>query len=150
VRRYDPDSDVDAAPEQRQIEDAAAPRQYKRATPHDALAVYGPLVKVPRATLAEHNESAFRGGAMPARGCRNPAPTRLLLNGGLAPEEAAALVGDGLVDAAVFGVLWIGNPDLRRRLERGQELNRELDERTLYDFAAGQPEKGYTDYPEAI
>jgi 2,4-dienoyl-CoA reductase-like NADH-dependent reductase (Old Yellow Enzyme family) len=133
----------------RQVEDAATPHKYKRATPHDVLTVYGPLVKVPPGTLAEHKEATFRGAAMPAPDCGNPTPTRLLLNGGLTPDEAATLIKDGLIDAAVFGVSWISNPDFQRRIEQGKELNTNLDMFGLYNFPDGQPAKGYTDYPKA-
>jgi 2,4-dienoyl-CoA reductase-like NADH-dependent reductase (Old Yellow Enzyme family) len=153
TRRYSSSFDFPAAPEAqrsiRQVEDAAPQNQYKRGTPHDVLAIYGPLVKVPLATLAEHKESSFRGPAMPAPDCGNPTPTRLLLNGGLSPDEAATLLNDGLIDAAVFGTMWISNPDFQRRLELGKELNKDVDMSTLYDFPEGCPEKGYTDYPYA-
>ncbi|MFT3830256.1 MAG: alkene reductase [Opitutaceae bacterium] len=63
-------------------------------------------------------------------------------NHGLTPAEAAALLAKGEADAAGFGVLFIANPDLPRRIAAGAPLNAP-DQSTFY---AGGPH-GYIDYP---
>ncbi|MFO0957461.1 MAG: alkene reductase [Isosphaeraceae bacterium] len=57
-------------------------------------------------------------------------------------ETAAQVVGSGEADAVAFGVLFIANPDLPRRLAMGLPLNAP-DPSTFY--ASGP--HGYTDYP---
>ncbi|KII89062.1 hypothetical protein PLICRDRAFT_40702 [Plicaturopsis crispa FD-325 SS-3] len=88
-----------------------------RGTPHDVVATYRPLIT----------------------------STLFFLNGGLAPEEAARLIDAGTIDAAQFGWLWIGHPDLAKRIEHGKALDAVVDFKTLY----GPDLKGYNDYPEA-
>jgi 2,4-dienoyl-CoA reductase-like NADH-dependent reductase (Old Yellow Enzyme family) len=66
-----------------------------------------------------------------------------IANENFAPESAAQIVGDGLADAVAFGRLFISNPDLPARIERGAALNAP-DPATF--FARGP--KGYTDYPD--
>ena len=129
-------------------------KSYKRGTPHDVLAVYGPIIKPPAAVLQEYSEAAYRGPAMPKASydSRNPSPTRLFVNGGLTPSEADKLVEEEKIDAAVFGALWIGNPDLEKRLEKGMDvghgINTNVDPKTFYNWPAdGNPGNGYTDYP---
>jgi len=96
----------------------------KRATAHDILATYGHLVKL------------------------SPS-TKLLLNGALTPEEANDMIAAGQIDAAVFGTLWISNPDLQTRIEKGVPLNMDLDTKTFYGFPGDDPKVGYSDYPDA-
>ncbi|KII91231.1 hypothetical protein PLICRDRAFT_156167 [Plicaturopsis crispa FD-325 SS-3] len=91
-----------------------------RATQHDVLAAYGPLIK----------------------------NTKVFLNGGLTPAEAAALVEAGKIDAAVFGWIWIGHPDVAKRVRYGKPLDAQVDPKTLYD-ESDHNWVGYTDYPEA-
>ena len=91
----------------------------KRATQHDVLGTYGPLIK----------------------------RAKIFLNADLTPQEADQLIAEKKIDGAVFGWIWIGNPDVVRRLEAGKELNYNVDFSTLYGAAAGP--KGYTDYPFA-
>jgi 2,4-dienoyl-CoA reductase-like NADH-dependent reductase (Old Yellow Enzyme family) len=105
----------------------------KRATQHDVLATYGPLVKNP---ANENVEGA------------SPAPTRLLFNSGLTPDEAAGLIQEGKIDAAVFGILWITNPDFYKRIEQGKQLNYDVDFFGLYNYK-NHPSEGYSDYPTA-
>lgn len=128
----------------------------RRGTPHDILAVYGPLIKTPPVILQEYSERAFRGPAHPAPAydARNPTPTRLFLNCGLTPSEADKLIEEEKIDAAVFGYLWIGNPDLQKRLEKGMDVggkgvNQQVDPTTFYGVPGVDPKKGYTDYPAA-
>ncbi len=132
-------------------------KTYKRGTPHDVVAVYGPIVKPPASVLQDYAEAAFRGPAMPDASfdSRNPSHTRLIVNGGLSPAEADKLIEEEKIDAAVFGSLWIGNPDLEKRLEKcmdvgGQGINMNIDPKTFYNWPeGGDPRKGYTDYPTA-
>ena len=62
--------------------------------------------------------------------------------GGLTQQAAAALVVSGQADAAVFGAVFIANPDLPARFRTGAGLAKP-DQATYY--AGG--DKGYTDYP---
>ncbi|KAG1725289.1 uncharacterized protein EDB91DRAFT_97344 [Suillus paluster] len=96
-----------------------------RATKHDVLKTYRPCIK----------------------------KSALLLNGDLTPEEANQLIVAKEIDAAVFGTLWIGHPDLAKRIEQDIPLDTKLDLKTLYGGGAQIPyeqqKKGYTDYPAA-
>ncbi|WP_326608946.1 alkene reductase [Streptomyces scopuliridis] len=56
--------------------------------------------------------------------------------------DALGLVEDGTTDAVSFGALFISNPDLPRRLQRGGPFATP-DPATFY----GGDERGYTDYP---
>jgi 2,4-dienoyl-CoA reductase-like NADH-dependent reductase (Old Yellow Enzyme family) len=88
------------------------------------LASYGPLIK--------------RAGSS----------TLLVLNSGLTPDDADALIAAGQIDAAAFGRAWINNPDLQRRVEAGVPLTTDMDWTGLYSFAPN-PAKGYSNYPTA-
>lgn len=68
--------------------------------------------------------------------------TRLILAGGLDRESAQALIDEGLIDMAGFGVPFISNPDLVERLRNGYPLAK-ADPTTFY----GGSGKGYIDYP---
>jgi 2,4-dienoyl-CoA reductase-like NADH-dependent reductase (Old Yellow Enzyme family) len=57
-------------------------------------------------------------------------------------ETAEAAINSGRADAVAFGQLFIANPDLPKRFERGAPLNTP-DPSTFY----AQGPKGYTDYP---
>lgn len=61
---------------------------------------------------------------------------------GLTRETAEQLLRDGKADAAVFGTLFLANPDLPERFRRGAALNAP-DPSTFYAPGA----KGYIDYP---
>jgi N-ethylmaleimide reductase len=67
---------------------------------------------------------------------------RYLRGGGLNAESAATLIADGAADAAVFGGLFLANPDLPERIKAGAPLNAP-DRSTFYS----EGPKGYTDYP---
>jgi N-ethylmaleimide reductase len=66
----------------------------------------------------------------------------LIAAGGFTGEAADAAIGAGHADAVAFGRIFISNPDLPRRLQKGYPL-------TPYNRATfyGGEEKGYTDYP---
>jgi N-ethylmaleimide reductase len=63
-------------------------------------------------------------------------------NGGYTGETAEKAIVDGQVDAVAFGVPFLANPDLPRRIAERAPLNAP-DFSTFYGGAA----KGYTDYP---
>ena len=124
----------------------------KRGTPHDVLEIYAPIIKPHPETLKDHDEAAYRGPAMPSSelDSMNPTPTRLFVNGGLSPEEADKLIAEGVFDAAAFGTLWIGNPDLQARIEKGLPVNYQMDPKTFYTVPDGKDLSfGYTTYPMA-
>ena len=73
----------------------------------------------------------------------NSEHTAFFANTEYGAKDGAEALESGLADAIVFGRLYISNPDLAERLINNQELNPELDFKTLY---GGGP-KGYTDYP---
>jgi N-ethylmaleimide reductase len=66
----------------------------------------------------------------------------LMLCGDFDPDEAGRWLSEGRMDFAVFGRLFLANPDLPERLRRGAALNVPIQE-TLYGGGA----QGYTDYP---
>ncbi len=66
----------------------------------------------------------------------------LLLGGGLDQDIAASLIAQRGADAAVFGSLYLANPDLRQRFTDGAPLN--APERDTF-FSDGP--QGYVDYP---
>ena len=66
----------------------------------------------------------------------------VIVNGGISPADAAALVADGSAEAVAFGRLFIANPDLPERILSNASLND-----FAYDTAYGGGAKGYTDYP---
>src|SRR5579859_3616764 len=66
----------------------------------------------------------------------------LLLGGGLDQDSAASLIAQRSADAAVFGSLYIANPDLLQRFVAGAPLN--APERDTF-YSDGP--HGYVDYP---
>ncbi|MCE2882578.1 MAG: alkene reductase [Planctomycetaceae bacterium] len=66
----------------------------------------------------------------------------LVANMGYTPDEAAAAVATGSVDAVAFGTAFLANPDLPARIRAGAPLN-SPDPQTFYAGGA----KGYIDYP---
>ena len=66
----------------------------------------------------------------------------LIVNMGYSPQEAQQMVSEGIADAVAFGVPFIANPDLPRRIKEGAELN-QADPKTFYT----QGREGYNDYP---
>jgi N-ethylmaleimide reductase len=66
----------------------------------------------------------------------------LIINGGYDAAAANAAIEKGIA-AVAFGIPFLANPDLVKRIEKGAELN-------APDFATFYVggEKGYTDYPE--
>ena len=66
----------------------------------------------------------------------------LLLGGGLDRDRAASLIAQRAADAAVFGSLYLANPDLLQRFAAGAPLNAP-DRETFYSDGP----RGYVDYP---
>jgi N-ethylmaleimide reductase len=69
-------------------------------------------------------------------------PGSYLYGSGLTKEKADGLLESGAADAAVFGALFVANPDLPRRFALNAPLE-SPDPNTLYGGAA----QGYIDYP---
>jgi len=67
----------------------------------------------------------------------------LIAAGGFTGEAADAAIAAGHADAVAFGRIFISNPDLPRRLQRGFPLT-PYNRKTFY----GGDVEGYTDYPE--
>lgn len=150
IQGYVPFLDVPVNPANRQLQQTVRDKPWMRGIPHDVVAIYGGIVKPPTAALEDHTEELLRGPAMPKPefDSQNPTPTRLLVNGGLNPDTAEELIKNGLIDAAVFGQLWIGNPDLQKRIENGLPVNTKPDIHTFYNGVDGDIRAGYTTYPE--
>lgn len=66
----------------------------------------------------------------------------VIANQGLTQKLAEKLVQDGTADLVSFGMLYIANPDLIERFEKGLPLN-EVNASSIYAKGA----TGYTDYP---
>ncbi|SDP02465.1 alkene reductase [Pseudomonas jinjuensis] len=67
----------------------------------------------------------------------------LIVNDGLEPDSAAAMLASGAADAVSFARHYIANPDLVERIRHGHPLAG-FDRRSLYSPGA----EGYSDYPE--
>lgn len=65
-----------------------------------------------------------------------------MINGGFTIETANQAIEEGYADLVSFGTLYIANPDLVARFEKGAALNTP-DRQTFYGGGA----KGYLDYP---
>lgn len=68
----------------------------------------------------------------------------LIVNGGIEPDAAEALVASGQADIVAFGRAYLANPDLPERIRQGAPLNEQRQE-SFYGYAPA--EVGYTDYP---
>ncbi|MDH4394342.1 MAG: alkene reductase [Limnobacter sp.] len=66
---------------------------------------------------------------------------QLMVSGGYSFENAQTAIANNEADLIAFGRLFVANPDLPARLQKGVHLN-EADPTTFY----GGSEKGYTDY----
>lgn len=66
----------------------------------------------------------------------------LIGNGGISPNAAEKLIGEGLLDMVAFGRQFLSNPDLPERIRAGGPYN---DPRPVGWY--GGAEEGYTDYP---
>lgn len=112
--RYSPFNDYDL------------PDGTKRATQHDVLEAYGPLVV--------------------------GTSTKLYVSGGLTPEEGARLVEEGKIDGAAYGHPLIFHPDFGKRVRQGKPLDNKPNYMLMMSGESKDPAtwgKGYTDYPTA-
>jgi 2,4-dienoyl-CoA reductase-like NADH-dependent reductase (Old Yellow Enzyme family) len=94
-----------------------------RATQHDVLGSYGPLIK----------------------------NSKIFLNSGVTPPEGNELISSGKVDGIFIGFMWIAHPDLAKRVEHGKPLDNPPVV-SLFQGHGGSVEEqraGYTDYSEA-
>lgn len=83
------------------------------------------------------------GGSMvPSQAFRKFFDRALIVNTGYTGERAEAVLQEGTADLVAFGVPFLANPDLPKRIQIGAPLNKP-DQSTFY----GGTEKGYTDYP---
>jgi N-ethylmaleimide reductase len=96
----------------------------------------------PRATTAGGSDAVMKDAPSTSALFREVFKGAFISAGGYTPESAAEAVVSGQVDAVAFGRLFIANPDLPARIQRGAELN-QYNRATFY----GGAEKGYTDYP---
>jgi len=86
--------------------------------------------------------SAFPGTPYVTPHIRNAYQGNLIVNGGYTLETGNKAVNEGLAQGVAFGVPFLANPDLVRRLKLGAPLNKP-DPSTFYTGGA----QGYTDYP---
>jgi len=91
---------------------------------------------------ADKTDLRHGGEAVSTAALRKLFHGRLIINSGYTQDRAAAAVESGLADAIAFGTLFLANPDLPARFQKGSALN-EPDQRTFYGGGAA----GYTDYP---
>ncbi|KAF9009984.1 hypothetical protein BDQ17DRAFT_1406198 [Cyathus striatus] len=93
-----------------------------RATKHDTLEIYGPLIK----------------------------NSKIFANAAITPELGAALVSSLKVDAIAIGVPFISHPDYAKRVQHGKPLDNVLDfEHIHWGREEKDMRVGYIDYPEA-
>jgi N-ethylmaleimide reductase len=117
----------------------------------DPLATFGHVLKelnrfnLAYAHITEVTAQDIAHGAVSGVGPRELRPCfngPIITAGGFTQESANAALAEGWADAVAFGQLFIANPDLPTRFQKGASLN-VADEATFY--APGP--KGYTDYP---
>jgi N-ethylmaleimide reductase len=95
----------------------------------------------PRATSAGGNDAVTNDLPSTSELFRKAFKGIFISAGGYTPETAKEATETNLVDAVVFGRLFISNPDLPERIQSGISLTK-YDRSTFY----GGAEKGYTDY----
>ncbi|KAJ7080566.1 flavoprotein NADH-dependent oxidoreductase [Mycena crocata] len=94
----------------------------KRATNHDVLETYSPILT----------------------------NTPIFLNGNVTPAEAEELVGSGKIAGVFFGMNWVTHPDVGKRIQAGKALDNVPDFATLYGAPGVDAALGYVDYKEAV
>jgi N-ethylmaleimide reductase len=105
---------------------------------------YAHLIE-PRATSAGGNDAVTNDLPSTSELFRKAFKGTFISAGGYTPETAKEATETNLVDAVVFGRLFISNPDLPERIQSGISLTK-YDRSTFY----GGGEKGYTDYKKAV
>ncbi len=118
----------------------------------DKLATFGHVVReldklrLGYLHLCEPNAKTLESGTVQikqvAATFRPMTTVPVIVNGGFDRAKADAVLAGGDADLVSFGVPYIANPDLARRLHTGAPLNKP-DPSTFY----GVGPKGYTDYP---
>lgn len=96
----------------------------------------------PRASGAGQEEVNHQNVPLSSELFRSIWPNTLIAAGNYKPDTASAAVEAKQVDAVAFGRLFIANPDLPKRVEKGAPLNA-YNRATFY----GGGTEGYTDYP---
>jgi len=94
----------------------------KRATMHDVLESYRPVIK----------------------------NSKLFLNGGILPAEGAELIASGKVDGVFLGFPWLTHPDVVKRVQHGKALDNIPAVANMQGGKGGDFSVGYTDYPAAV
>ena len=96
----------------------------------------------PRSTSAGGNDKVNAGAPITSEIFRAAYQGKFISAGGYDQAMGEAVLEAGLADAVAYGRLYISNPDLAERFQRGAALN-------AYDRASfyGGAEVGYTDYP---
>ncbi|KAJ7168407.1 flavoprotein NADH-dependent oxidoreductase [Mycena crocata] len=94
----------------------------KRATVHDVLETYSPILT----------------------------KTPIFLNGSVTPAEAEELIAGGKIAGVFFGMNWVTHPDVGKRIKAGKALDNAPDFATLYGVPGVEPALGYLDYKEGV
>jgi 2,4-dienoyl-CoA reductase-like NADH-dependent reductase (Old Yellow Enzyme family) len=93
-----------------------------RATKHDVVATFGPLLT----------------------------KTPVFVNSEVTPTEAEELVSSGTAAGVFFGFNILTHPDLGKRIKAGKPFDNVPDVHHLYGAVGVDPAIGYVDYPEAV
>jgi len=74
---------------------------------------------------------------------------KVVINGGVLPDEGQTLVSSGNADAVSVGFNYVTHPDVVARFKNGIPFNNPPNIPGLYGAGATELQKGYTDYPAA-
>ncbi len=96
----------------------------------------------PRSTSAGGNDQINEGAPVTSEMFRKAYQGQFISAGGYDQAMGEKVLEEGLADAVAYGRLYISNPDLAERFEKGAPLN-PYNRATFY----GGAEVGYTDYP---
>ena len=96
----------------------------------------------PRSTSAGGGDQVNEGAPITSEMFRNVYQGKLITAGGYDQAMGEKVLEEGLADAVAYGRLYISNPDLAERFQKGAALN-PYNRATFY----GGEEVGYTDYP---
>jgi N-ethylmaleimide reductase len=96
----------------------------------------------PRATSAGGGDQANEDAPITSELFRAAYQGKFITAGGYDQSMGEKVLEDGLADAVAYGRMYIANPDLAERFQKGASLN-PYNRATFY----GGNEVGYTDYP---
>ena len=96
----------------------------------------------PRSTSAGGNDSVYVEAPVTSEIFRSAFKGKFITAGGYDQAMGEKVLEEGLADAVAYGRLYISNPDLAERFEKGAALS-PYNRATFY----GGAEVGYTDYP---